>query len=236
MPHFDNKVVLVTGAAGGLGKPVADFFKSKGAFVAHLDFSKDLIDKSFPEQGDPNCLFITVDLTNRKSCEQSVSQVLEKFGKIDILCNIAGGFQMGEPVHQISDDTWDFLFDLNTRSILNTSAAVVPVMLSAGSGKIINISAGAATKGAAKMGAYIASKSAVLRLTETMALELRASNINVNSVLPSIIDTPTNRAAMPQSDFSRWVAPSSIANVIGFLASNAAKDVHGAGVPVSGLN
>lgn len=236
MSEFDNKVVVVTGAAGGLGYAVAQHFKDKGAAVVHVDYSEEILAKRFPEQKDPNCLYLSADLTNRESCAECFSKVQDQFGKIDVLCNIAGGFLMGDPVHETSDKTWDFLFDLNTRSIMNTSAAVVPIMLNAGSGKIINIAAGAAAKGVAKMGAYVASKSAVMRLTETMAMELRESNINVNSILPSVMDTPTNRADMPSADFSKWVQPSSVAEVIGFLASTAAKDIHGAGIPVSGLN
>lgn len=236
MSEFDNKVVIVTGAAGGLGRAVAQYFKGNGAAVVHVDYSDDILSKCFPEQNEPNCLYLSADLTSRESCVDCFSKVHEQFGRIDVLCNIAGGFLMGEPVHETSDKTWDFLFDLNTRSILNTSASVVPSMLQAGSGKIINIAAGAATKGAAKMGAYIASKSAVMRLTESMALELRESNINVNSIMPSVMDTPTNRADMPSADFSKWVQPNSVAQVIGFLASPAAKDIHGASIPVSGLN
>src|SRR5690606_27287447 len=108
-------------------------------------------------------------------------------------------------VHETSDSTWDFLFNLNTRSILNTTAVVVPIMLKSGGGKIINISANGAKQGAAAMGAYLASKSAVWRLTESMALELRDKKINVNCILPSLIDTPRNRADMPGADYSKWV-------------------------------
>ncbi|MCG8670043.1 MAG: SDR family oxidoreductase [Pseudomonadales bacterium] len=179
---------------------------------------------------------MAVDLTNRESCARGIEKTHSHYGSIDIMCNIAGGFLMGESVHETSDKTWDFLFNLNTRSILNTSAAAVPHMLQAGSGKIINMGAGAANKGVATMGAYVAYKNAVMRLTETMALELRESNINVNSVLPSVMDTPKNRSDMPSADFSKWVQPSSVAEVVGFLASDSAKDIHGVGIPVSGLN
>jgi NAD(P)-dependent dehydrogenase (short-subunit alcohol dehydrogenase family) len=109
-------------------------------------------------------------------------------------------------------------------------------MIAAGGGKIINVGAFAAQKGAANMGAYIASKSAVMRLTETMAAELREKNINVNCVLPTIIDTPENRAAMPKADPTRWVAPDDLANVVVFLASDEARAIHGAALPVTGLS
>jgi NAD(P)-dependent dehydrogenase (short-subunit alcohol dehydrogenase family) len=126
--------------------------------------------------------------------------------------------------------------DLNARTVLNMSRAVVPVMLKGGGGKIVNVGAFAAQKGVAQMGAYIASKSAVIRLTEAMAAELREKNINVNCVLPTIIDTPQNRAAMPDADPRRWVAPRALADVIAFLASDAARAIHGAALPVTGLS
>src|SRR5205814_7371106 len=131
---------------------------------------------------------------------------------------------------------WDFLFGLNARSVLHTARAVVPHMLKARGGKIVNVGAFAAQKGAAQMGAYIASKSAVIRLTEAMAAELREKGINVNCVLPTIIDTPENRAAMPDADPRRWVAPAALADVILFLASDAARAIHGAALPVTGLS
>jgi NAD(P)-dependent dehydrogenase (short-subunit alcohol dehydrogenase family) len=120
--------------------------------------------------------------------------------------------------------------------VLHTARAVVPAMLAAGGGRIVNVGAGAAGKGGAHMGAYAASKSAVARLTESMAAELREKGIHVNCVLPSIIDTPENRKDMPEADPSRWVSPQSLAGVIAFLASDAARDIHGASVPVTGLS
>ena len=235
MPQFDNNVVVVTGAAGALGKAVADYFKQHGAGVAHLDVSEEILAESFPDQSERTCLYLAVDLTDRESCQRGIAQIAEQFGRVDIIANIAGGFMMGDPLHETSDATWDFLFNLNTRSILNTSAGIIPLMLRQGGGKVINIAANGALSGAATMGPYIASKSAVMRLTESMALELRDSNINVNCIL-SVIDTPRHRKDMPDADHSKWVKPSSIAEVIGFLASDVAKDIHGASLPVTGLS
>jgi NAD(P)-dependent dehydrogenase (short-subunit alcohol dehydrogenase family) len=166
----------------------------------------------------------------------AVEKALARFGRIDALCNLAGAFRMGSPVHETSAEDWQFLFDVNARTVLNTARAVVPHMLAAGGGKIVNVGAYAAQKGAERMGAYVASKSAVIRLTETMAAELRSRGINVNCVLPTIIDTPENRAAMPQADPRRWVAPQELAEVIVFLASDAARAIHGAALPVTGLS
>lgn len=232
---FNECCVLVTGGAGALGQAVVAYFENHGARVAVIDYSDEIIDGAFASKSDDN-IYLACDLTQRKSCEQAVAAIMESFGQIDILCNIAGGFLMGEDVHETSDETWDFLFNLNSRSILNMGSAVVPVMLAAGSGKIVNIAARAATTGAAKMGVYTASKAVVLRLTESMALELRHKNINVNCILPGTIDTPRNRIDMPDADHEKWVAPGDIANVIGFLASENAIAIHGAGIPVDGLS
>ena len=232
---FDNKRVIVTGGAGTLGGAVVDYYESKGAFVAILDYSNELLNASYPKKNDNNC-YLSCDLTDRSSCENGLRTAIKQLGGIDILCNIAGGFMMGEDVHETSDQTWDFLFDLNARSIMNAASTVVPSMLENNGGKIVNVAARAANAGLAKMGPYIASKAAVARLTESMAMELREQNINVNCVMPGIIDTPRNRSDMPDADFSKWVTPSNLANVIGFLTSDDAISVHGASIPVDGLS
>jgi NAD(P)-dependent dehydrogenase (short-subunit alcohol dehydrogenase family) len=166
----------------------------------------------------------------------AVGAVVARFGRIDALCNLAGGFQMGDRVHEIPADRWAFMMELNAGSVLRMSHEVVPHMLRAGGGKIVNIGAFSALAGKAEMAAYIAAKSAVIRLTESMAAELRGRGINVNCVLPSVIDTPQNRAAMPKADPAKWVAPAALADVILFLCSPAARAIHGAALPVVGLS
>ena len=143
---------------------------------------------------------------------------------------------MGETVHGLPADKWDLMMDLNARTLLNTTAAVVPGMIDNNSGKIVTIGANAARPGMANMGAYIAAKGAVIRLTETMSAELRSKGVNVNCVMPSIIDTPENRGAMPDADPNAWVSPEQLANVILFLCSEEASAVHGACIPVVGLS
>jgi NAD(P)-dependent dehydrogenase (short-subunit alcohol dehydrogenase family) len=143
---------------------------------------------------------------------------------------------MGSPVHATSEADWNFLFDVNVRTLLNMAYAVVPRLLERGGGKVVNVGAFAAQKGVAQMGAYVAAKSTVIRLTETMAAELREKNINVNCVLPTTLDTPENRASMPKADPARWVALPDLANVIAFLCSDAARAIHGAAIPVTGLS
>jgi NAD(P)-dependent dehydrogenase (short-subunit alcohol dehydrogenase family) len=142
---------------------------------------------------------------------------------------------MGHAVHETPDDTWELMLGLNAKSVINCARAVVPGMLAAGHGKIVNIAALAGLSGKANMGAYSASKSAVIRLTESMSAELRDKGINVNCILPSTIDTPQNRADMAKADPRRWVAPEALADVVLFLASDAARAIHGAAIPVNGL-
>ncbi len=230
-----DRGVIVTGGAGVLGQAVVAYFERQGARVAVIDVSDKVIDAAF-EQRTPGNVYIAADLTSRESCGVAVDAIKRGLGRIDVLCNVAGGFMMGDPVHTTSEKTWDFLFDLNARSVVNMAAAVVPVMLAAGSGKIINVAARAGLEGQANMGAYTASKAAVLRITEAMGKELREQHINVNCVMPSLIDTPRNRADMPDADYSKWVAPADIANVIGFLASSEASCINGVGIPVDGLS
>ena len=225
-----NRTVVLTGAAGNLGRAVAGAFAEAGDSLVLLDLKRGAL------QDSDRQLVIETDLLDAGSVQAAVDKAVQRFERIDVLCNIAGAFRMGSPVHELSNKDWNFLLDVNARTVLNTARAVVPVMLKAGGGKIVNIGAFAAQKGAAQMGAYIASKSAVIRLTETMAAELREKNINVNCVLPTIIDTPENRAAMPKADPKRWVAPQDLAQVIVFLASDAARAIHGAALPVTGLS
>lgn len=220
---FAGKVVVVTGAAGALGSAVVKEFSARGATCAGLDIV---------ESGS----IISCDLFDADSCKAAVSRVLDTHQQIDVLANVAGGFAMGDQVHETPAATWELMHKLNTGSVVNMAQAVVPQMLKQGEGRIINVAARAGLRGAAAMGAYIASKSAVIRLTETMADELKQHAINVNAVLPSLIDTPTNREAMPDEDFSRWVSPASIAGIMAFLASSLARDIHGAAVPIDGLS
>ena len=232
---FTGKVVVVTGAAGALGQAVFEHFANQGASVVALDYNQKLLDEAFPDQSGRH-RFLPVDLTDEAQVAKVVSDIVAEVKTIDVLCNIAGGFLMGEAVHETSAKTWDFLLDLNARSILHTASAIVPVMLAQGGGKIVNVAARAATQGYAAMGAYTASKAAVMRLTEAMAAELRENNINVNCIMPGTIDTQRNREDMPDADHSTWVPTAQLASVIGFLASDAAIAVHGASVPVDGLS
>ena len=221
---------MPSGARLGGCCPFGSASGSKPERSCHLGATLVLLDMK------PEGSIIPVDLRDPRSVQQAVDRTLERHGRIDVLCNIAGGFRMGPALHETPDQDWDFLLELNAKSVLHMARAVVPAMIRNGSGKIVNVGAYAAQKGVAAMGAYVASKSAVIRITETMAAELREKNINVNCVLPTIIDTPENRSAMPQADPRRWVAPQDLAAVIVFLASDAARAIHGAAIPVTGLS
>jgi NAD(P)-dependent dehydrogenase (short-subunit alcohol dehydrogenase family) len=232
---FKNQTVMITGAAGNLGQAVAASFAAAGANLALLDLNEAALGK-IATTGAGDVLGQRVDLADPASISAAVGAAIARFGRIDVLCNLAGGFHMGEKVHEMPVDKWSFMMELNAGSVLRMSHDVVPHMLKAGGGKIVNIGAFSALSGKAEMSAYVASKSAVIRLTESMAAELRSHNINVNCVLPSIIDTPQNRAAMPKADPKRWVAPEALADVLLFLCSPAARAIHGAAIPVVGLS
>ena len=222
MNDFNGKRVVVTGAAGVLGRAVADAFHAAHADVTGIDIVET----------KPAYRSIVADLIDPDDARRAADDI----GHIDILANIAGGFTMGESVAETTDETWDFMFNLNARTVLNMARAVVPGMRERGAGRIINIGARAALRGTGAMGAYCASKSVVLRLTESLSDELKASGINVNCILPSIIDTPRNRQDMPKATFSNWVKPEEVAAVVMFLASDAASAIHGASIPVEGLS
>lgn len=237
--NFKDQCVIVTGASGNLGRAVVRAFAERGANVALIDRNADAVDGALAHLGysnDKRFMPAIGDLLDQTQVTNMVTAIVQRFGGVHVLCNLAGGFRMGEAVHETSDANWNFLFDINAGTLLHASRAVVPHMLKQKSGKIINVGAFGAQKGGAEMGAYAASKASVMRLTESMSAELREKGINVNAVLPTIIDTPQNRKDMPDADPAKWVAPEALADVVVFLASDAARAVHGALVPVTGLS
>lgn len=236
MFDFSEKVVMVTGAAGNLGGAVVRAFETSGGRLVLVDRSADRLRESFPDLADSPLHFLAncADLTDPQIVGAVVAETVERFGRIDALINTAGGYRAGTPLHETSLETWDFMLNLNARSIFIACQAVIPHMLRQGSGKIVSVSARAGLSGGAGMSAYTVSKSAVIRLTESMAAELKDAGINVNCVLPGTIDTPANRQASPNADYDRWVKPEALADVICFLASDAARAIHGAAVPVYG--
>jgi len=236
MFDLKDQVVIITGAAGNLGQAVAESFARAGARRVLVDRAPDRLAAIYPAaSGAPDVLLASgYDLAEEADARRLVESVVQRFQRIDILVNAIGGFSGGKRVHEDPLSSWDAMFRINLQTTLNACRAVVPRLLQQGSGRIINVAARAALSGVPTLGAYCASKSAVIRLTETLAGELKDQGIGVNCVLPGTIDTPQNRKDMPQADFSKWVAPRAIADAILFLASDAARAVTGASLPVYG--
>ncbi len=227
--NLADKTVVVTGANGGLGQSVANVAAQCGARLVLLDIAFSEADIA-NNNDDRRC--INVDLCDVDACRQCFADI----GAFDALFNLAGGFAMGTTAFDGSDEEWDFLFKVNVTTLRNAVKAATPILLAQGRGAIVNVGALGALQGGANMSAYATSKSVVMRITESLSAELREQGINVNAVLPSVIDTKRNRADMPDVDPAKWVAPEDLANVICFLASDAARAVHGALLPVRGLS
>lgn len=234
---FEGRIAAVTGAAGNLGSAVAKAFLQSGAGVALIDKRDLAVGEILPGREDsPRAYhFGGVDLTVLEQVQNVASELRSSLGEVDILINIAGGYRAGDPVHTTDGSTWDHMMNLNARTVFNTAKAFLPGMLENGRGKIVNVAARPGLQASAGSGAYAASKSAVIRLTEAMAAENKAKGINVNCIIPGTIDTPQNREAMPDADTAKWVQPESLAGVILFLCSDRARDIHGAAIPVYGL-
>ena len=224
---MDGKVIVVTGALGALGRVFVDEALARGARVAALDHAaaKAPATAKRIELGG-------VDLTDAAQAKKAIEAAASHFGRLDALVNIAGGF-VYETVAEGDPKSWQRMYALNVLTALNTSQAAIPHLTASGHGRIVNVGAMGALQAGAGMGPYAASKAGVHRLTETMAAEFKGK-ITVNAVLPSTIDTPTNRRDMPKADFAKWVRPQELAEVILFLVSDAASAVTGALLPVSG--
>jgi NAD(P)-dependent dehydrogenase (short-subunit alcohol dehydrogenase family) len=224
---MNGKIIVVTGASGALGKVVAQIALARGARVAGIDHAPSQI------AATPDRLELgSVDLTDATQARTAIEAAAAHFGRLDALINIAGGFAF-ETVAEGDPKTWQRMYALNLLTALNASRSAIPHLAAAGAGRIVNVGAMGALQAGSGMGAYAASKAAVHRLTEALAAEWKGK-ITVNAVLPSTIDTAANRASMPKADFAKWVTPQELADVILFLASDAASAVTGALLPVSG--
>ena len=219
--------MVITGGFGALGSGLAAAARAQGYRLALIDFAPTA------PAGLEDFAVSGVDLAEPAAAEAAFAKAAAHLGTIDVLVNVAGGFAW-ETVADGSLETWDRLYRMNLRSALVASRAALPHLKASKAGRIVNVGANAATKAAMGMGAYAASKSAVARLTESLAEELKGADITVNAVLPSIIDTPANRADMPDADHAAWVTPADLAAVILFLASEPARAVTGVLVPVVG--
>jgi NAD(P)-dependent dehydrogenase (short-subunit alcohol dehydrogenase family) len=219
--------VIVTGGFGVLGQAVAEAFAAAGDKVARIDFAPS------PHSPVAGALDIGgVDLTDAAATAAAIDKVVAAQGGIDVLVNVAGGFTW-ETLEGGSIEAWARMQSMNLISNATITKLALAHLAASGSGRVVNIGAGAAIKAGMGMGAYAASKSGVHRLTEALAEEVTGQGITVNAILPSIIDTPTNRADMPDADTSTWVQPAAIADVIMFLASENARAITGALIPVT---
>ncbi|MFI5266623.1 MAG: SDR family NAD(P)-dependent oxidoreductase [Chloroflexota bacterium] len=210
-----QRVAVVTGVAGGLGPAVKQALEQAGYTVAGISRKE-------------------ADVTIEAEVNAAVAQIMQRAGRIDVLVNVAGGFAGGKHVHETDVSTWEHMLGLNLTSTFLCCRAVIPHMLAAGYGRIVNVSSRSAVQPAAGLSAYNVSKAGVVTLTETLAAELRGANVTANAVLPSVIDTPSNRAAMPKADPSKWVTPEQIAAVIVDLVSDRWGIVSGASIPAYG--
>ncbi|WLA69078.1 SDR family oxidoreductase [Bradyrhizobium diazoefficiens] len=224
---MQGKVLIVTGALGALGKVVAEIAQSRGARIAGIDYAPSQVPAT-PERIEIG----GVDLSDAAQAKTAVDAAAKHFGRLDALINIAGGFAF-ETVGDGDTKTWQRMYALNVLTALNASRAALPHLAASSAGRIINIGAMGALQAGNGMGPYAASKAGVHRLTEALASEWKGK-VTVNAVLPSIIDTTANRADMPKADFTKWVTPQELAEVILFLASDAASGVTGALIPVGG--
>lgn len=231
---LSRRVVMITGSVGNLGQAVVETVAARGARTILVDRSQDRLSEAFPKlaKNTDHLLVGGVDLLSTESVLNCVTKAIARFDRIDALVHTVGGFRGGKSVAEESLETWDSLFNLNVRTTLLACRAVIPPMVRQRSGRIVTVASRAALQGAAGLAAYCAAKSALLRMTESMAAELAPEGINVNCVLPGTLDTPQNRAAMPDADPTTWVKPADVASVVAFLISDLANAVRGVSIPL----
>lgn len=236
-PELIGKVVIVTGSVGNLGAAVVSRLHAEKMKIVLVDRSPERLKSALAQHGlsDADSLTATTDVTKKDDVAKLVTETVDKFGRIDALVNVAGGFKATGPVSELDEETWDFMLNLNGRSVFLMSGSVAKSMLDKGvKGRIVTVASRSGLQGEPNIAAYAASKSLALRLTEAMAGELLPHGITVNAVLPSVIDTPQNRQGQPNADYTKWVAPESIADVIAFLLSDASRDISGVAIPIYG--
>lgn len=227
--NLTGKKIAITGAFGAVGAAVAHTARASGARVACIDFAPAA---KAPFSLSEYVALGEVDLRLPAAAATAITSAAEQLGGLDGLVNIAGGFRW-EKVEGGAIDTWDLLYNINLRTAVNATRAAVPLLKREG-GRVVNIGAAGAIKAATGMGAYAASKAGIAKLTEALAEELKESGATVNAILPSIVDTPANRADMPDADFKRWVKAEQIADLIVFLLSDQASAITGALIPITG--
>lgn len=235
---YRDKVVLVAGGTGGLGRAVSQAFLAEGAKVL-ATYRNEQGFQALKAEAGPQADRLEgakIDVTDEPSVVSFVDAVLAKHGRLDAVVNTVGGYVGGVNLWELETKQFERMLDLNLRSGFALARAVIPTMLKQGSGALINVAARAAVDHAAGAAAYAASKAAAVALMDSLAADVKGTGVRVNTILPSIIDTEVNRKAMPDAPFEQWPKPEEIARVILFLASDEARVVHGASVPVYGQN
>jgi NAD(P)-dependent dehydrogenase (short-subunit alcohol dehydrogenase family) len=226
---MDGKIVLVTGANGGLGMHVTQAMLDAGATV--IGVSQKIRQSDFTSS---SFTALPVDISTASGAQKIIADAIARFGRLDILVHTVGGFAGGKPVHEIDDDTFQRMFEMNLNSTFYLLRAAIPAMRKTRNGRIIAIGSRAAVDPGANVGAYSSSKAAMVSLIRTVAQENKDVGITANVILPGTIDTPANRKAIPKADTGKWVQPTSVASLIVWLAGDAGKDVNGAMIPVYG--
>jgi NAD(P)-dependent dehydrogenase (short-subunit alcohol dehydrogenase family) len=224
-----GKIVLVTGANGGLGAYVTQAFLDSGATV--IGTSRTIRQSDF---NHPDITAMPAEISTRDGAKTLVDQIVARFGKLNVLAHTVGGFAGGTSIEKTEDATFQRMFDLNLNSVFQLLRASIPALRRCGNGRIIAIGSRAAVDPGAGVGAYSASKAAMLSLVRTVALENKDAGLTANVILPGTMDTPANRKAMPSADVSKWVSPARVASLITWLAGDAGKDINGAAIPVYG--
>ncbi|HUN87950.1 MAG TPA: SDR family NAD(P)-dependent oxidoreductase [Terriglobales bacterium] len=226
---MSERIVVITGANGGLGSFVTRRFLANGDTV--VGASRSIQQSDFP---DDRFVAITTDFFDVASVQNLADQTITRFGRIDVVVHVVGGFAGGKPLHETGEQTWSQMLDQNLNAAFHVVRAVIPHMRKAGAGRFIAVGSHAAERPLANLGAYVVSKAALVTLIKTLALENADCGVLANAVLPGTMDTPANRTAMPSADFKKWVPPADVAEVIFWLAGDLAGQLNGAAIPVNG--
>jgi NAD(P)-dependent dehydrogenase (short-subunit alcohol dehydrogenase family) len=226
---MNNKVVLITGAKGGLGSFVTQRFLAAGATV--VGTSRSISQADFPEA---NFVALPVDFTKEGAARKAVESVVSRFGRLDVLVHLLGGFAGGQTVAETDNSTWEQMCDLNLTSAFYVLRPAIPHLRKSGKGRIIAIGSLTAMEPHAGLGAYVTFKAALTMLVRTVARENKDAGLTANVVLPGTMDTPTNRKSMPGADFSKWVRPGDVADLVLWLADDRAAHITGTAIPVDG--
>lgn len=232
--NFSNKVVFIAGGTGAFGRTLVKKFLDSGAKT--IASFRNETEAAKLKSANPQAEIIKLDISSETEILKMVPLLIGKFAKIDVLVNTVGGYLGGKNVTQLGEEEWDAMMNLNLKSAFLISKHMIPVMKSGNGGKIIHVSSRTGLKSDGYDSAYAASKAALIRFVDSISQEFREDKININCILPTIIDTEANRRAMPNADFSKWLSPEDLANVVLFLCSSDSKVINGAAIPTYGLS